>query len=333
LSRSTLIVVAALLLVAALASLQPWRSDEPAPTVAPAALPVPPPAAAIPAPQPVVPARRVSQPNVPTGDVRLRGREDLAALLTARGLDPDQSIAALQAWRESRGFFGPDALNLTGLAPGNTRSDYYTSLDLATLRALADSGDLGAVQAVADRSLADDPLAAIDGYRRAAGLGSAAAMLAISSTLRSLAQFPTGEGQMEERLAAQLRQLRGSEPDRDLRTDALAWSLAAVRQYGPAVADRGTLAWVEATASALPPDTVTRACGQSLAIMADLAARGAPGADLPPVFSAEANVYERLPCRDTPAPVSPPADISRCEPTAARDQFGQPVAVWTCRGN
>jgi hypothetical protein len=325
-------VVAGLLLVAALAWLRPWQQAGTAPDVPPAALPPAPAPMAMPAPLPAAPARATG-PKVPTGEVRLGGRDDLAALIKARGLDPDQSIAALQAWRESRGFFGADALNLTGLVPGNTRSEYYANLDLATLRALADGGELGAVQALADRSLESDPVGAIEGYRRAAGLGSAAAMLAISSTLRSLAQFPTAEGQLDEPLAGQLRKLRGNEPGRDLRTDALAWSLAAVRQHGPAVADRSTLAWIEATTRTLPADTVTRACGQSLAIMADLAASGTPGGDLPPVFSTEANVYDRLPCGDSPVPVSAPAGLGRCESLPARDPFGQPVAVWTCRGN
>ena len=263
----------------------------------------------------------------------MRGRDDLAALLKARGLDPDRAIADLQAWRERRGFLGPDPMNLTGLAQGQSRGEYYATLDPATLANLAASGDVGALQTLAGSRLQKDPAGAIEDYSRAAELGSAASMLAISSTMRALAQFPADGVGVEEKLAAQLRRLRGGDQSRDLRGDALAWSLAAVRQYGPAVIDRSTLAWIETSARDLPADTVTRACGQSLAIMADLTARGAPAGDLPPVFSTEQGLYDRLPCGKSPVPISPPTDIEQCESSEARDLFGQPVSVWTCRGN
>ncbi|MBL8226365.1 MAG: hypothetical protein JNM50_13660 [Chromatiales bacterium] len=334
-SRSTLVVVALLLLVAALAWLQPWRQSapEPEPVVAAPPAPAPPPAPAT-APEPAVqrPPPKASSPAPATG-ASLRGRDDLAALLKARGLDPDRAIADLQAWRERRGFLGPDPMNLTGLTPGQSRGEYYATLDPATLANLAASGDVGALQTLAGNRLQKDPAGAIEDYSRAAGQGSAAAMLAISSTMRALAQFPADGVGVDEQLADQLRRVRGGDQSRDLRGDALAWSLAAVRQYGPGVIDRSTLAWIETSARDLPAETVTRACGQSLAIMADLTARGAPAGDLPPVFGTEQGLYDRLPCGSSPVPISPPAGIERCEATEARDLFGQPVSVWTCRGN
>lgn len=248
-------------------------------------------------------------------------------------MDPDRAIADLQAWRERRGFLGPDEMNLTGVPPGQSRAEYYATLDAATLASLAASGDPGALQTVAGSRLQDDPVGAIEDYRRAAALGSAAAMLAVSSALRAYATFPTSADAIDGTVAEQMRRLRGDDPTRDLRGDALAWSLAAVRQYGPGVIDRSTLAWIETSARDLPADTVTRACGQSLAIMADLAARGAPTDDLPPVFGTESRLYERLPCGASPVPITPPASLGQCESTASRDRFGQPVTVWTCRGN
>jgi hypothetical protein len=336
-SRSTLVVVALLLLVAALAWLQPWRQARPEPEPVAAALPAPAPAPE-PAPAAVPPptTRRAPPPvtaPAPPAEASVRDRSDLVALLEARGLDPERAIADLQAWRERRGFLGPDPMNLTGLAPGESRGEYYATLDPATLANLAASGDVGALQTLAGSKLRKDPAGAIADYSRAAGLGSAAAMLAISSAMRGLAQFPADGVGVDEELAAQLRRLRGGDQTRDLRGDALAWSLAAIRQYGPGVIDRSTLAWIETSARDLPADTVTRACGQSLAIMADLTARGAPPGDLPPVFSTEPGLYDRVPCGKSPVPISPPPDIDQCESTAARDRFGQPVTVWTCRGN
>jgi hypothetical protein len=332
-SRSTLVVVLLLLLVATLAWLQPWRrsSPEPEPVVAAPPAPVPAPAPAV-ATEPARPAPQAGAP-APPAEASVRGRDDLVALLKARGLDPDRALADLQAWRERRGFLGPDPMNLTGLAPGQSRAEYYATLDPATLASLAASGDVGALQTLAGSRMQKDPAGAIEDYRRAAGQGSAAAMLAISSALRAFSRFPaSGEG-IDAGIAEQMRLLRGGDQTRDLRGDALAWSLAAVRQYGPGVIDRSTLAWIETSARDLPADTVTRACGQSLAIMADLTARGAPTGDLPPVFGTEQGLYDRLPCGTSPVPISPPAGIEQCESTPARDAFGQPLSVWTCRGN
>jgi hypothetical protein len=83
----------------------------------------------------------------------------------------------------------------------------------------------------------------------------------------------------------------------------------------------------------LAPETLALACGQSLAIFADLNARGAPRDALPPVLTSENEVYARLPCQDSAAPIAPPAELARCASTPVRNQFGQTFAVWTCPNN
>jgi hypothetical protein len=324
------LVVIGLLVVAAVAWFQPWRAADPPPVV-----PAPAPVAGSPAaPAPGAPA---TPPPVAPGTpadatpVRIASRADLAALLAARGLDPDRALADLAAWRERLGFLGPD--ELTGVTAADARSLYYANLDDATLRGLAGSGDVAAVQTLASRNLPANAGAAIDGYADAAAAGSAAAMLAASEVLRSLAQLPADGVGIEPKLAAELLRLRRGDATRDLRADALAWTLAAVRQYGPGAIDQGTLRWIEVQSEQLAPETVATACGQSLALFADLNARGAPREPLPAAFYSEANVYGRLPCQDSAAPVAPPAELARCGETRTRNQFGQDFAVWTCPTN
>ncbi len=331
-SRSSGIVLAVLLGISALAWFQPWRTGpvpppaaptgtapapaaEPAPDLAPAATP----------PAPTAPAGK------PPGPVPIGSAADLAALLESRGLRAEEAIAAYREWREAHGFIGPD--DLTGVVAGQSRLDYYRTFDTATLRNLAAGGDAVAAQLVADFQLDDNVFDAIRGYRDAAGLGSAQAMLSVASTLRGLAQFPADGVGIDPKLAAGLLDLRRGDPGRDLRADAMAWALAAARQYGPAAVDQSTFRWLEVQAEQLPAETVALACGQSLAIMADLNARGASRSSLPPVLTGEADFYARLPCGDSPVPVTPPPELARCETIAARNRFGQPFSVWTCPGN
>jgi hypothetical protein len=331
-SRSTAIVLAILLGISALAWFQPWRAAPVPPPAAPA--PAAPAAPAVPATDPAPPAA-TNRPAVPVGQpagpVPIGSMAELAALLEARGLRPDDAIAAYREWREALGFIGPD--DLTGVIAGESRLDYYRNLDTATLRNLASGGDAVAAQLVADLQLDDNVFGAIRGYREAAGLGSAQAMLAVASTLRGLAQFPADGVGIDPKLAAGLLDLRRGDPGRDLRADAMAWALAAARQYGPAAVDQSTFRWLEVQAEQLPAETVALACGQSLAIMAELNAQGAPRSSLPPVLTGEADFYARLPCGDSPVPVTPPPELARCETIAARNRFGQPFAVWTCPGN
>ena len=65
---------------------------------------------------------------------------------------------------------------------------YFESLDDATLDALRENGDIGAIQTLAARATFVDPFQAIDLYEQAANLGSIRAALRISSLLDSLRQ-------------------------------------------------------------------------------------------------------------------------------------------------
>ena len=322
-SRATLAVVALLVVVSVLGWYQPW-STAPVPGAVPPPRPAPPPPVA-PAPEPVaapVPATDVAAEAPPA---TIRDEADLAAFLTARGIRADQAIAELRAWRARRGFAGPDPR--TGLAPEGAAD--YAALDEATLAGLAAGGDASAVQALAYRKLPGDPFGALEGLRAAAALGSAAALLEIGAVIGTLAELPPDAIDADPTLRQRVRELKREDPAHDLRIDALAWRLAAARQYGPAVLDGAQVGDIEAAAADLGPDAVATACAQSLAIMAGLGARD----PLPAVFPGEVGVYRRLPCGDSAAPIVPPAGTANCPRTRVLDRNGQPFALWTCRAD
>lgn len=313
------------------------RQDAPAP--GPASVTVREPAAtAPPAPAPArgeqPPAAPGNKPGVAPGTPpRLSTRDEFVQALEARGLDGERLLAAYRDWRVARGYLGADPLS--GITAENAPSQVYAAMDRATQKSLADSGDLGAMQAYAAGSLPGDPALAAEYYGRAAEMGSAAAMVEMADVLADIeAQNPGGPGN-DPTYPQRLLALRGGDPNRDLRLDAAAWALAAIRQHGPIVATPASLALTQELERSSDEAALAIACGRSLAILADLSASSA-GRDtsaLPPVFVAEKGLYERLPCRDTPAPVMPPRALERCAPSPAVGSSNRPVELWICEEN
>jgi hypothetical protein len=293
----------------------------PEPAAAPAAL-----GGTVQAPPVRAPAPTGTPPRVST-------RDELARVLNARGLDAEKLIAGYHNWRIAHGFLGADPL--AGITADNAPSQIYAAMDRSTQKDLADSGDLGAIQAYAAGSLPDDPFAALKYYSSASELGSAAAMAEIASILADLGNLQPGTGQNDRPFADKLLALRGGNPARDLRQDAAAWTLASIRQYGPVVATPANMELVQELGSN-PDRMITAAiCGQSLAILASLSAAtaGTNAATLPPVFVTEKGLYDRLPCGDTPAPVTPPRVLETCTSSPATGNNNQPIELWICPEN
>lgn len=331
-SRSALFVAGALFAAGVLVWLLLAGRDRvppsPAATVPEAPALPPPPVARAPAPASTAPA------NVPARTApRITTRDEFVAALKSAGRDGEKLVAAYQDWRIARGYL--DADPLTGTTAGNAPIQVYSAVDPATLRSLANSGELGAIQAYAAGSLPSDPFTAIDYYGRASRLGSAAAMGRIAGILADLGTLEAGDDGIDRAFASRLLNLRGGEPHRDLRQDAVAWTLAAIRLHGPITATPAGLALAEELARNPDEAVVNAICGRSLAILADLSASGAGqgGASLPPAFLAEQDLYDRLPCRDTPAPVTPPRALERCSPSPAIGSGSRPVELWVCQEN
>ncbi len=339
-SRSALVVAAGLFALGSLVWLLTTGRDRPAPVPDSATVQEP----ARPAPTPelaTTPARDVQLPGAPagargattSGPPRISTSDEFIRALDARGLDGGKLLAAYRDWRVARGYLGADPL--AGVSAENAPSQVYAAMDRATQKSLADSGDLGAIQAYAAGSLPGDPVTAAEYFGRAAEMGSAAAMVEMAGVLANIeAQNPGGPGD-DPSFPQRLLALRGGDPNRDLRLDAVAWTLAAIRQHGPIVATPASLALTRELERNPDRAALTTACGKSLAILADLSAASA-GRDtsaLPPAFLAEKDLYERLPCRETPAPVMPPRALGGCTASPAVGSTNQPMELWICEEN
>ncbi len=332
-SRSALIVAGALFALGVLVWLLAMPPEDPVPPVeAPTTAVIPPAVAVVPAePGPLKSPPTALKPATVTGTPpRVTTRDELARVLKARGLDADRLIERYQDWRTDRGFF--DADSLAGISPEDSLSSLYTAMDRTTQKSLADSGDLGAIQAYAAGSLPHDPFTAIEYYRRASELGSAAAMAGLAEVLASIGTARASDYKNDKSFADRLLALRGGDPARDLRLDSAAWTLASIRQYGPILATSANLEMIERLGRSPDKAMLTGICGQSLGILGALSAAtsGKDTSTLPPVFITEKGLYDRLPCRDTPAPITPPRALGACAASPAIGNNNQPVELWIC---
>ncbi|MBL8200923.1 MAG: hypothetical protein JNK40_08120 [Chromatiales bacterium] len=334
-SRSSLVVAGTLIALGVLAWFLTSRSPPPTEpatvAVGEATSPAPEPAPAQDA-EPAKPAARTPSPAA-GAPPRIATREEFIQALDARGLDGEKLLDAYRDWRVARGYLGADPL--TGVTAESAPAQMYAAMDRATQKSLADSGDLGAMQAYAAGSLPGDPVTAAEYFGRAAAMGSAAAMAEVANVLAAIGdQDPGGPGN-DPTFPGRLLALRGGEPNRDLGLDAVAWTLAAIRLHGPIVATPAGLARTQALERSPDKSLLAAACGRSLAILADLSATGAgPGSGvLPPAFLAEKALYDRLPCRDTPAPVMPPRALERCTSSPAVGESNRAVELWVCGEN
>ncbi|MEO7387252.1 MAG: hypothetical protein ABIX37_09985 [Gammaproteobacteria bacterium] len=309
-SRSALVVAGALFALGIAAWLLIARRDAPEPGPANPRVMAAPPPATVPAALPsMAPAGKPPAPdNAPP---RITNRDEFVAALAASGRNGEKLLEAYQEWRVSRGYLGPDPL--TGVTAENAPAAVYAAMDRTTLKSLADSGDLGAIQAYAVNVLPEDADTAVKYFGRASRLGSAAAMVEIATVLAGMDGPAAGRQQQ----------------------DAAAWLLAAIRRHGPMVGTPDGLEQIERRTRLSDPAFLDAACASSLAILADLTAAtaGRDSGALPPAFLAEKDLYDRLPCRDTPAPVTPPRALQQCTASPAMGSGNRPIELWICGEN
>lgn len=282
-------------------------------------------------PQPPPPG---APPPLPAGFIRIADHAALRAELAARGIAPDAPLQGWRDWLAQRGFYGE--LPLLGIDAERARERFYDHLEPAALDELAAQADLGALQRLASQRRLSDPPAAVALYRRAVDQGSTAAMLELSALYDTLARMSDDDWPGERPDPAMLDELDGEGPARDLREEALAWLLAALRDGGEALADPDRLDWARGMAATLEPTRRNAACSRSvtLFLQATVARRSAGLPPVrrapPPLFVAAAGLTGDDPCAGTTAPLEPVLDLADCAAEPAMDARGRELRLWVC---
>ena len=248
----------------------------------------------------------------------------LLMLLDASGVDGEAAVTVARRWLQERGFLG--ANEPLGIGAADAPVFYYESLDSQTLESMAQNDDMGALQTLAARSLVVDPFAATDLYTRAAAVGSEFAMLQLGSLFESFSSIAAANVTVDPEYARNLRRLRASRHDRDLREDALAFALAAIRGGDLPIVQPEILDWVNRMADELEPQQLSDACQRSARIFFEMSAVRRSRGQLrlsprpPPVFITVPDLGANLPCGRTPSPVDPVLDTSGCRVQLVQDR-------------
>ncbi|RMF98850.1 MAG: hypothetical protein D6727_01770, partial [Gammaproteobacteria bacterium] len=229
----------------------------------------------------------------------------------------------------SRGFLGAEPL--LGVDADDAPLVYYEALDDATLEGLRQARDLGATQVLASRRALDDPFAALELYREAAGLGSLAAYLQIASLYSTLASVPLENLRGNPQL---LRRVSGIRPTAAL--SAFGWLMAGLRDGGPVIADPVLVDWAQRLFAQLPENQRSAACELSERFLLQVAGlrrnNGLPPFpdSRPPVFLSVPALDEALPCGDTRFPFYTMLDTGDCLAEPAIDGSGRERLLYVC---
>ncbi len=247
--------------------------------------------------------------------------EDYLLTLQALGTSPEE----IEAWARSR-WFPPGTFTATSTLP---LEQPYPQYDEATLRSLAEAGDVWAMQYLAAELSRGRPVEAIEWYLAAAVDGSVFALRALGELYYELGQaLSRGRtGRWDSETLEAVEALAAA--DGPLETAGLAWLLAAEVEGG---LPPGSMAVMRARLHETS-EAVDQACDRARGILADLAGRRA-AADVtlttrvPPPFSVE------LPPEETAgycAPATlPRPDYSACETVRLVSGSGS-VTAHRCR--
>jgi hypothetical protein len=265
----------------------------------------------------------------PAPETKLGSFTELRDELTKLNIDADQAIQSWLVWLEQRGYLGelPLLNRDTGQAPLNR----YRDIDDARLIAQAGDGDIGASQTLASRSIASDPLEAIEWYRQAATYGSVYAMLRLGDLLATFANPQLATFSTDPEYSVRLAQLR--EDSESLQQDALAWTITAVVAGGLPVLQRDVVERLHSNTASLDPVAVINACNQAERLLLELAtARRARGGSVftmepPEAFLSEGITRDAIPCDP---PILPIVDTSNCKAHPLYAETGNKQLLWVC---
>ena len=293
--------------------------------------PVPPavPADSPPEPQIIQPPPGMEDSFTPAELPVIGDLTSLINVLENLGLNPSAAVARFRDWRQAHGFLGANPL--LDINPGAAPENYYEQFDDATLLSMAGSGELGALQLLASRSLLQDPSEAADWYRQAAFHGSVYAMLQMGSLMEFMGNPALDDFNSTDEYLNQVQAVRDEVGN--TQEEALAWTLAAVISGGEPVLDTSTARLIRGLEQSMPPGGAELACRRASRILLELAAerrqRGIPTFNTarPPFFTSSVSLQETIPCEDPPQPMVETTDCAR---HPYQDENGQIMTLNIC---
>jgi nucleotide-binding universal stress UspA family protein len=272
-------------------------------------------------PEPAAP-----DPNLP----RIDTVTELAAWLDSDNLDGTALLDDLRAWRAARGY--PTERTVFGARRPDTEAHPYADLDDAALLIIAGRGDVTALQLLAERSLASNPVESLEWYDQAIVNGSVYAMLRLSDLLATLGDPALDEFASDPVWQQGLAEIRTMTPPPGER--ALAWAIAAVQVGGYGVIDAAQADRIRALRNRLDPATAQRACetAQTFVLETAAARRAQGGAvfemDAPDLALSVADAPALLRCD---IPVQPLVDLGDCDRAPFVGPAGALWERWLCR--
>jgi hypothetical protein len=292
-------------------------------------------APAIPLPLPVVPEIVELDSSLP----RIGSTAELRVWLSTNGHAADILISGYCDWLGARGFAQLAVLHeqCSDQSPGNYSTlDYsnqdYSTQDDASLLVYAASGDLGALHELAERSLTDDPLAALDWYDQAIVNGSIFAMQRVADLLATLGDPELAVFTSDSAWRAALDELNNAAAAPLER--ALAWSIAAVTVGGYGILDQAHAERIGALSSKLDIAAVQRACGLAQEyVLSTAAARRARGGAVfamePPTMAL--SVAQPDAVLNCDVHISPLVALTECEQQDFYTADLRRNTLWLCR--
>jgi hypothetical protein len=220
--------------------------------------------------------------------------------LDKQQLEGANLIADFQNWRAARGY----PLNSSWLGTNRDDQDTFAD-DNANLVALAGSGNIRAAAALAERSMQNSPVEALEWWDQAIINGSLYAMLRMSDLLNSLGDPSLNEFRSDSVWQQALDEINAQ--TLSPRERALAWSIAAVTVGGFAIVDSEHVNRIEALVNQLDESQINNACeaAQEYVLETAMARRAQGGAvfstDRPLFATGVADPESIIPC-DIPVP-------------------------------
>ena len=264
----------------------------------------------------------------------VRTYDELVSYLDARGLNGRMTAADSAEWYAKRGYLGQNAL--LGITADSAPVTYYNTLDEATLIALGKTGDAGATQMLAQRSMFLDPFRGLELYKKAITQGSLYAIIKVSDTLDSFTGAYLSDFSQDPALRKKMLGVRSQGYGRNLRMATHATAVAALRDGGPPIADDNLLNWISTIEAKMTKISIPSGCKWAEEKQVGHGRRrrmqGGPAVftEPPAVFLSQPDLEALLPCADTEHPVSFTMDLSACQSEPVIGPDGNEWLLYVC---